>query len=76
MSVFVHSTAITIGFLSTSYVVHENDGQANLQVGPIIGSLQRELTFSFSVVNGDANGKIYTLLHGCREVCAIFNSTT
>lgn len=59
LSVFVHSIAITIGFLNAYYTVHENDGQVNLQVGPIIGSLQRELTFVFSVTDVDAHGISY-----------------
>ena len=51
-------TAITIGFLSTSYTVSEADGTVSIQVGVINGSLQREVEVVVNFSTGDltANG--------------------
>ena len=51
-------TAITIGFLSTSYTVSEADGTVRIQVGVISsGSLQRDVVVSFSTSDSTATGK-------------------
>ena len=48
--------AVLIGFLDTSYTVHENDGEVNLRIGALNGSLQIELFFVFSFKNLEAVG--------------------
>ena len=54
--ILILTAAVTIGFHDTIYSVHENDGEVNLQIGTLNGSLQRELSFVFSFVNSEAIG--------------------
>ena len=49
-------TAVIIGFLNTSYNVHESDGEVNLRIGTLNGSLQIELFFIFSFMDSEAVG--------------------
>ena len=49
-------TAVTIGFLDTLYSVYENDGEVNLHIGALNGSLQTDLSFIFSFINSEAVG--------------------
>ena len=50
-----------IGFLNTSYTVGESDGQANVQIGVIRGSLQRSVVVEFSTNVVSAAGKLHKI---------------
>jgi hypothetical protein len=49
-------TAVIIGLLDTSYTVHENDGEVDLQIGTLNGSLETDLSFVLSFVDSEAIG--------------------
>ena len=49
---------VVIGFLDTSYNVGESDGQANVQIGVIRGSLQRLVVVEFSTNAVSAAGNL------------------
>ena len=53
----MNCAAIVIGFLNTSYTVSENDGEANIQIGVIQGSLERPVVVRFSTNAISASGK-------------------
>ena len=50
-----------MGFLDTSYTVGESDGQANIQIGVIRGSLQRPVIVEFSNNAVSAVGKLHEI---------------
>ena len=48
-----------IGFTSPYFTVRESDGQVNVQVGVLSGSLQKEVMFNFFITDLNAFGNIY-----------------
>ena len=52
-----------IGFLDTLYTVGESDGQANVQIGVIRGSLQRPVVVEFSTNAVSAAGNLHKIDH-------------
>ena len=59
-----------IGFLNTSYTVGESDGQANIQIGVIRGSLQRPVAVQFSTNAVSAAGKLHEI-----QSCTVFSKS-
>ena len=45
-----------IEFIKDHYVVNESNGQVNLEIGVISGTLQRDVTLNFFAVGLDASG--------------------
>ena len=50
-------TDVTIGFINAPYSVDENEGEVDIQVGVIEGSLQREVVVLFSTLDSSVRGK-------------------
>lgn len=57
-----YADAIVIGLLSTTYTVNENDGEVNIAVGVLEGSLHGEVIVSVSTSDSTATG-IFVPLH-------------
>ena len=45
-----------IGLLNTSYTVYENDGEVNIQIGTLNGSLEIDLLFVLSFIDLETVG--------------------
>ena len=45
-----------IGLLDTSYTVYENDGEANVLIGTLNGSLEIDLSFVLSFIDLETVG--------------------
>ena len=66
-------TDATIGFINAPYSVGENEGEVDVQVGVIEGSLQRELVILLSTFDSSARGKqIYYIISCDTSLFLIF----
>lgn len=45
-----------IGLLNTSYTVYENEGEVNIQIGTLNGSLEIDLSFVLSFIDLETVG--------------------
>ena len=51
------STVADVGFISPHYIVSESNGQVNIEIGLISGSLHRDVALNFYIVGLNAQGK-------------------
>ena len=59
---FFRLAAVTIGFSAISYSVSECDGQVNIIVAVLKGSLKRKVVVHFSTSDVTANGELKTFV--------------
>ena len=54
---FNYHIVATVGFINTSYSVNEFDGTANLLIGVLYGTVERDIALSVSLLGGSAIGE-------------------
>ena len=59
---FFFLVAVTIGFSATSYSVNECDGQVNIIIAVLKGSLKRKVAVHLSTSDVTANGELKTFV--------------